>query len=149
MKTIIFDLDMTVINSDHRKVSKPCGSIDLEKWFENCTREKIFQDSLMPLADVMRNAYRHCQVVICTARTMGLHDFDFLRHHGLHHDHILYREHGDMTPDGELKAQQLSQFMQDYDVSPSDCIFWEDNLSVHKAVTPLGIECIHPDQYVN
>lgn len=147
MKTTIFDLDMTVIDSSHRKVSKPCGSIDLDHWFANCTFEKIFQDRLMPLALEMRNLYSHSQVVVCTARTMGVYDFMFLRYAGLHYDHILYRPQGDMTPDGELKAKQLSQFMRDYNVSPQDCLMWDDNLTVHDAVVPLGIKCLHPDQY--
>ena len=54
LRTYIFDLDMTVIDSSHRKVSLPDGSIDLVHWKENCTFEKIFKDEVMPLATFMR-----------------------------------------------------------------------------------------------
>ena len=46
----IFDLDHTVIDSSHRQLTRADGSLDLDHWIENCTREKIYQDKLLPLA---------------------------------------------------------------------------------------------------
>ena len=45
----IYDLDNTIIDSEHRQLSNDDGSINLEHWFENCTEEKINKDTLLPL----------------------------------------------------------------------------------------------------
>ena len=149
MKTYIFDLDMTVIDSSHRKVSLPDGSIDLVNWRKNCTLERIFLDDLLPLADVMKDAYGHYQVVICTAREMTAYDLMFLRYHGLQFDYLLCRDKGDMRSDAKLKSDLLSDFLFDFAVEPEDCTFFEDNLSVHEAMKPLGILTIHPEDAIH
>ena len=99
---VIFDLDHTVIDSSHRQLTKPDGSLDIEHWIENSTREKIFADTLLPLAETMKWYYnsRKVEVIICTARMATQHDLDFLAAHGLHYDFIVYRDAGDMR--GEI-----------------------------------------------
>ena len=37
----IFDLDHTVIDSSHRQATRPDGSLDLEHWKANSTRQLI------------------------------------------------------------------------------------------------------------
>jgi len=54
----IFDLDGTVLDSSHRQATKPDGTLDLAKWFENATPEKIFQDKVLPLAQQMRKRFK-------------------------------------------------------------------------------------------
>ena len=146
-RTIIFDLDHTVINSSHRQLTLPCGSLDLEHWRDNCTREKIFGDELLPLAQVMRKAFAHHYVVVCTARQMSVHDFDYLAHHGLQYDEILHRAEGDNRPDGEMKRQKLDVLFRTTEMDPSEAIFFEDNLSVHVEVEKLGVTCICPKAF--
>ena len=72
----IFDLDHTVIDSSHRQLTRADGSLDLDHWIENCTRQKIFADELLPLARLMRSAYSvgHT-VIVCTARVLSAHDY--------------------------------------------------------------------------
>ena len=75
----IFDLDHTVIDSCHRQLTRADGSLDLDHWIENCTREKIYQDKLLPLARLMRSAYSQGhQVIVCTARVLSVWDHAFL-----------------------------------------------------------------------
>jgi len=76
----IFDLDGTIINSDHRKLTRTDGSIDLDHWRENCTREKIFADTLLPLANHWQAVQdiRDNFIIVCTARVIGEADIDFL-----------------------------------------------------------------------
>ena len=50
----IFDLDGTIIDSSHRQMVKSDGTLDLAKWFENATAEKIFADKVLPLAQQVR-----------------------------------------------------------------------------------------------
>ena len=107
----IFDLDHTVIDSSHRQITRADGSLDLDAWIENSTRKKIFQDRMLPLADIMRNliADKSHKVAICTARNLSKHDYDFIRERGLFCDHILARQNGDNRPDDELKYSKMDK----------------------------------------
>jgi hypothetical protein len=62
---------------------------------------------------------------------------------------ILHRGKNDNRPDGKLKSDLISDFLFLYGVEPSDCVFFEDNLSVHEAMKPLGILTIHPEDAVH
>lgn len=118
MKTFIFDLDHTIIDSSHRQLTKADGSLDLAHWIENNTPEKIAADSLLPLADLMRDRIHDsgspfelsCDVIICTARVMGEHDYQFLKDHGLFVPVILSRPMGDNSPDWMLKEKLLRAY---------------------------------------
>ena len=81
----IFDLDGTVIDSAHRTPNKADGTLDLTRYFELRTRESIFKDTLLPLADRMKEMYDSGEwhIVICTAREMDQDDFDFLADNNL------------------------------------------------------------------
>ena len=105
----IFDLDNTVIDSSHRQITRPGGSLDLDNWIENCTREKIYADRLLPLARIMRKliADDNHQVAICTARVLSKHDYDFLVDRGLFPDYILARQAGDSSKDDKLKYRAI------------------------------------------
>ena len=46
----IFDLDHTVIDSSHRQITRPDGSLDLAAWRRHNTRANIMRDTLLPLA---------------------------------------------------------------------------------------------------
>ena len=76
----IFDLDGTIIDSSHRQMVKPDGTLDLAKWFENATAEKIFADKVLPLAQQVRKRQKAGDyVLVCTARNMTFADFEFLQ----------------------------------------------------------------------
>jgi hypothetical protein len=104
----IFDLDGTVIDSSHRKATLPDGSLDLAGWIANSTPEKIRRDSLLPLAEVMRQLFPNCEeLLICTARVMGEADLEYLAENGLFFDGLLSRPLGNRLPDGTLKEMLL------------------------------------------
>ena len=79
MKNVtIFDLDGTCINSEHRQATLPDGTLDLAHWIENATPEKIFGDTLLPLAqEVNRRQKKGDFTIVCTARQMQDADFEF------------------------------------------------------------------------
>lgn len=140
----IFDLDHTLICSKHRTLTRADGSLNLAAWFENCTREKIFADSLLPLADyaldLMAKGY---EVIACTARTLSEHDRDFFAAHGLHFRRILSRPAGDMRPDWQLKgdlfAQDAATLGIEFAAYAYDSIFFDDNEKVLQHAESLGI----------
>jgi hypothetical protein len=94
-KLILFDLDHTVINSEHRinECLDSSGNLDLNTYRARaCTRAQVYTDQLLPLADVMLNYIKHGHTVgILTARHMFKHDYDFLKKHGLKTALILSR----------------------------------------------------------
>lgn len=138
MAYVIFDLDGTVICSKHRAITKEDGSLDLENWLANCTQEKIFGDSLLPLAKSMRMMYAAGHtIIVCTARTAGVHDFAFLEHHELRYHHILYRHKGDMRADQAMKISKLNALARELGyrkLSDMNAICFDDNLKVLDAM---------------
>lgn len=142
-----FDLDYTVINSAHRCRYNPDGSLDLDYWRANCTREKIFQDTLLPLANTWRKLQLRydSRIIVCTARVMGQADIDFLAHHGLRYDVLLSRKEGDNTPDHLFKLFALKQYASSigmpWQIFCARFFFYDDNdailttLSKHNITT--------------
>ena len=147
MKTFIFDLDHTVIDSSHRQITLADGSLDLNNWIENCTREKIMADKLLPLAKLWRikQPFSQNEIVVCTARLMSVHDYDFLAAHGLDADAILSRPMGDHSDDADLKERLLRQYASDTGrswarFSRAACIY-DDNQNVLSRLASIGIAC--------
>jgi len=147
MKTFIFDLDHTVIDSSHRQITLADGSLDLNNWIENCTKEKIMADKLLPLADHWRALAlgSRNEIVVCTARVMGKHDHAFLAAHGLDADAVLSRAMGDRSGDADLKERLLRQYASDTGrswarFSRNACIY-DDNQNVLSRLASIGIAC--------
>ena len=89
---IAWDLDGTLICSQHRQKNKEDGSFDLDYWIETA-EELTKEDTLLPLVQVYQ-AYKDAgfyQVAV-TAREMHPWDYDFLKSHGLEFDEILHRD---------------------------------------------------------
>ena len=147
MKTFIFDLDHTVIDSSHRQITLADGSLDLNNWIENCTKEKIMADKLLPLANHWRALAlgSRNEIVVCTARVMSKHDHAFLAAHGLDADAVLSRAIGDRSGDADLKERLLRQYASDTGrswarFSRSACMF-DDNENVLSRLASIGIAC--------
>jgi len=143
----IFDLDGTVIDSSHRQATKPDGTLDLVKWFENATPEKIFKDKILPLAQqIRRRSKAGDYTMICTARTLSDADLEFFHQEGLLVDKIISRKQGDNTPDGELKAKQLRSFFSLKQFKDLNKVMFDDAPSVRKSLRRLGISVIDPSK---
>lgn len=155
-KIVIFDLDHTVINSANRvnPCLLPSGDLNLNKYrAEACTREAVYTDSLLPLADVMR-AYieQGVQVAICTARHMYKHDYDFLKKHGLKvpevysrdklHKHFNFARATALyiSSDAEYKAAYLAMIKERN--PEASLVLYDDHLGVLSAARKLGVLAI-------
>ena len=140
-----FDLDHTVIDSSHRQITRPDGSLDLAAWRQNNTRANIMRDTLLPLAAQWRRlAKKNVTIVICTARVMGEHDFEYLRRHGLRWDACLSRREGDATPDADLKEKMIRNYARTRPMGwakfCATAVFYDDNKSVLKMLDRIGIK---------
>ena len=140
-----FDLDHTVIDSSHRQITRPDGSLDLAAWIHNNTRANIMADTLLPLAAQWRRVDRKgATIVICTARVMGEHDYEYLRRHGLRWDACLSRREGDATPDADLKEKMIRNYARTRPMGwakfCATAVFYDDNKSVLKMLDRIGIK---------
>jgi len=147
LKTVIFDLDGTVIDSSHRANILPDGSLDLADWIENNRPEKILRDSLLPMAKLWRGFIAGgATIAICTARYMQDADFQFLRVNGLFSHFTFSRPLGCLDADAGLKVQQLGDWMKREQIESA--VMYDDNASVREAVSSsLPIVCIDPIGY--
>ena len=116
-KIVIFDLDGTLVDSSHRTPNNPDGTLNLQGYYKNRTRENVFKDTLLPLADTMKEMYwsGDYHVVICTAREIDQDDLEFLQWKGLRYHEILDRNNCRKKyhwglPDPEYKTKQLKEF---------------------------------------
>ena len=146
MKTYIFDLDHTIIDSSHRQLTKADGSLDLAHWIENNTPEKIAADAELPLADEWRRLVNSsAEILVCTARVFGAADLAWLESRGLFADAILSRPMGDNCGDADLKEKLLRRYARQTGRSfarftRSACIY-DDNIGVLSRLESLGITC--------
>lgn len=114
MQIFVFDLDQTVIDSSHRTPVID-GKIDLVKYVSLQTRENIYKDKILPLASVMKQKYiNNDYIIVCTARKMTKHDYDFLNDHNLHFHEIYERGKVKIEvaklEDGEYKMKCLKAY---------------------------------------
>tara|TARA_R110001606_G_scaffold61919_1_gene144453 strand:- start:312 stop:791 length:480 start_codon:yes stop_codon:yes gene_type:complete len=144
MINYIFDLDHTVIDSSHRQLARPDGSLDLDNWRENCTKEKIMADKILPLADLMRSAWdNNNHVIICTARVLSVWDHVFLADNNLRAHAILSRVEGDNRGDAEMKRDLLLRHFRGLKIPVArwtrHAVFYDDNQAVLAMAAKLGI----------
>ena len=148
----IFDLDGTVIDSSHRALANADGSIDLNHWRENSTAEMIAKDKLLPLANGWKaiDRKRH-QIVVMTARVMGMVDYTFLIHNGLYADFIYSRPEGVTLSDDILKRNFLISLKRDIKKSlawiRSHAVMFDDNANVRYTMQNELIKAYNPAQY--
>ena len=113
MTTLVFDLDQTVVDSSHR-TPLVNGKVDLVGYLSLQTKENVYRDKILPLGDLMREKFPDNYIVVCTARVMKDHDYEFLNDQGLMF-HEIY-ERGNVHPDvaalgdGEYKMKCLNKF---------------------------------------
>jgi hypothetical protein len=143
---LIFDLDGTTIDSSHRHATLADGTLNLAKWIENSTPEKIFQDSVLPLGKLVSKLGKKHYTIICTARVLSDADLEFLMDNGICVDKIISRPLGNNSPDGELKKRQLNSFLSLKQFQNKNVIMFDDADSVRAIVRKIGITVIHPDK---
>ena len=141
----IFDLMARLLTA---RIGKhlPDGTLNLAHWFENATPEKIFEDTVLPLAHQIRKRSKAGDfVLVCTARTMQDADFEFLMNEGICPDKIISRPAGNMEPDGKLKAKQLNSFLSLKQFRKASKVMFDDAASVRSSLRKINA-VIHPDK---
>jgi len=136
----IYDLDGTIIDSSHRIKLREDGSLDLEHWKQNSTKEQIFKDDLLPMYWQLVADYKEGNIiVICTAREMGKWDLEYIHSMGIYYDYIISRPKNNDTIDHVLKKTQLQKFWNLKQFRNLFKSFYDDNLNNLKSVKELGM----------
>ena len=138
-RVVIYDLDGTIIDSSHRIKLHENGSLDLEHWKANCTKDQIFKDDLLPLYWQLVSDYKAGHyVVLCTARELTKYDYEYIHSMGIYYDKIISRPKGNTTVDHVLKKSQLQYF---WNLKPFKNLFksfYDDNPNNLKAINSIG-----------
>lgn len=144
---VIFDLDETIIDSSHRTPNHPDGTLDLARYFAMKNRESIFQDTLLPLAQVFKSLNRDKNyIVICTARAMNQDDRDYLAQHEIHAHLILCRpENGSENhiKDPVLKARKIQRLRNLKQFQGKAVIMFDDSKPVIRKMREIGVICMN------
>lgn len=108
----IFDLDGTVVNSDHRykQCCNPDGSLNIPKYYA-MKGDLIKHDTLLPLANYLRRKYEQGHMVVfCTSRCITKEDTDYFDENYLPYTELLSRPEGCLDKDWDLKVKLLAKF---------------------------------------
>ena len=141
----IYDLDGCLIDSSHRKATRPDGTLDLDHWKRNSTPEKVAADTLLPLVNLWRKHWRNGnEIVFCTARVMADADYEFLMENGLMSHYLLSRPEGCTLPDATLKEIRLRIFAEDLGMTwatfCSRAVMYDDSPSVISGLSLAGLK---------
>ena len=130
----IFDLDGTLIDSEHRTPRDEDGKLILSEWLALATWENISKDTLLPLSRMFR-ALKRDNATLTSA------DRRFLAENALGCQFILSRPEGDNRPDGQMKREMLQEFFLTR-WQKHQKLMWDDNPEVRKEVEKIGVVAI-------
>ena len=147
-KICIYDLDGTVIDSSHRATHDEQGNIDLANWKAKSTKDFIFQDSLLPLYSQLVEDYKNGDMIVqCTARNLGVWDWEYIYSHNIYFDRVISRPNENMMNDAQLKQNQLRYLFQLPCYKDKEKIFYDDNENNLKAIAELGATVVDAKKY--
>ena len=123
---VIFDLDQTVINSNHRNPCNEDGTLNLERYFKLKTRVNIFKDTLLPLAKIFKQVKKEGNYIITV--------------NDLIPDKLLSRRVTEYSvPDDQLKARKLQQLFNLKQFQNANKIMFDDSKPVITKMRQMGI----------
>jgi phosphoglycolate phosphatase-like HAD superfamily hydrolase len=129
----VWDLDGTLVDSSHRYRTRfdenGVEKIDLPFWRAHSTPDHIKRDKALPPALLYKKQLTRpsCYVIIATARVMGKADFNWVEQHLGSPNKIVYRQEGDTTRGGPLKAKALKRLQNLRQFRGARWIVHEDN----------------------
>ena len=148
-KVMIFDLDETVINSAHRTPNNPDGTLNLDGYKEKHTPENVAKDTLLPIANIMRNAYNSgAYVIVLTARDMKDCDYQYLADNNLKYHKIMSRDQASENhykmKDGEYKKRWIVPFLNLRQFKNAVIVMFDDAKPVKTALRKhFPVLCAH------
>ena len=139
---VVFDLDGTLANIDHRLHFIQGENKDWEGFFGACPGDKPIQDTI----DICNNLFGAGLVILIVSgrsETVREQTEIWLEENGIDHMGLYMRSQGDFRPDYEIKKELLTN-----GVIPADnilCVF-EDRASVVEMWRNMGLTCYQVDK---
>lgn len=136
---VVFDLDGTISNCEHRRHLVSGEKKDWRKFFAECVNDTP-NEAVKTMLRIL-NAFGY-PVVIVSARSdeVAAETLDWLGIHRIPFNMLWMREAGDFTPDQELKRAWLDKF----DKNEIMCVF-DDRDAVVKMWREQGLTCFQVD----
>ncbi|ESQ77416.1 hypothetical protein [Asticcacaulis sp. AC402] len=133
---IVFDLDGTIADIDHRKHHITGGRRNWRQFFADCVDDKPLEAVIV----ILRNLYPKFRVCILTGRSDEVRKETeaWLAQHQVPYHELIMRRRGDNTPDNVLKLAWVED-----GVVPKErilCVF-DDRDKVVKMWRKAGIAC--------
>lgn len=137
MKAVIFDVDGTVANNDHRRVwvqNKP------KNWkaYNATMADDLPIQNIINLTQILSD---HYMVIIVTARTDDHAEVTqaWLQKHGVAYDRIFFRKEKDYRDDSIVKSEILDQILEQ-GIEP--VMVFDDRNKVVNMWRERGLQCL-------
>lgn len=145
MKTVIFDLDGTLCDIEHRLHFVKEGNKDWDGFYAACV-DDVPKPSIIELINMCDDARHH--IIISTGRSDDVRKqtTHWLQKHGVPYDELIMRPKGCYTPDQALKKAWLDQGK----FGPKDDILFvvEDRDRMVKMWRDQGLTCLQVDTWI-
>lgn len=146
MKYIVFDLDGTLANCEHRKHLIEGPEKNWDEFFLACSGDSLIEPVaklFMILWHAFLDPNKKYSLIIMSGRGQISRQLtiDWLHGHGIYPDALLMRPIGDFTPDNELKMKWATEL----GIENIDMVF-DDRDKVVKMWRDLGIQCFQANE---
>ena len=134
-----YDLDGVLVDTSHRYRNKSDGTIDLDYWFVNRTKENIAKDIILPMAKQYLDDCLNSEIytIICTSRLWHIWDIEFIIGRLGAPNKLIMRPIGNVEADGILKRRQLQRLFNLKQFQNMPRFMWEDNLINIRALADM------------
>lgn len=136
MKIIIFDLDGTLANIDHRLSFIKQEPKDWQRFFKACPADQPKQAVIQAAKGLYQLGH---PIWILSGRSISVKDktITWLKQHNIPYDKLIMRNMNDFTPDHELKRQWIIE----YELKPRTLCIYEDRQQVVDMWREEGFTC--------
>ena len=140
MRAVIFDLDGTIANVEHRRPFITGEEKDWKSFNESCGMDTP-NEWAVNLVRNLRNFYR---IVIVTGRSADFLDVttEWLQKHGIQYDQLAMRMPGDYRKDNAVKKEIYEAYIKPY-YDVEFCV--DDRQQVVDMWRSLGLVCLQCD----
>lgn len=136
-KTVIFDVDGTLANNEHRQVWVRSKPRNWKAYNATMADDKPIHN-IIHLTHLLRD---HYTVIIVTARSMDERDVTlaWLKQHNVHYDHIYFRAAKDYRDDTIVKSEILDKIIE---AGHDPAMVFDDRNKVVNMWRERGIQCL-------
>ncbi len=136
-KAVIFDVDGTIANNDHRRVWVQSKPKNWKAYNATMADDKPI-DNIINLANILSN---HFRIIIVTARSADHEETtrDWLEKHNVMHDFVYFRAEKDYRDDTIVKSEILDRILEE---GHEPVMVFDDRTKVVNMWRERGLQCL-------